>query len=51
MKGARNVSAEMAERFAKAFGLGKRESEYFVELVAFNQAQAARPSARAATSG
>jgi uncharacterized protein (TIGR02147 family) len=45
-KGARNLSAEMAERFAKAFGLGKRESEYFVELVAFNQARSASERAR-----
>ena len=45
-KGARNLSPEMAERFAKALGLGKRESEYFVELVAFNQARSATERAR-----
>ncbi len=45
-KGARNLSPEMAERFAKALGLGKNESEYFVELVAFNQARSAAERAR-----
>ena len=34
----RNLSAEMAERFAEAFGLGDDEARYFVDLVAFNQA-------------
>jgi uncharacterized protein (TIGR02147 family) len=46
MKGARNVSAEMAGRFADGFGLSKREAEYFVELVAFNQAKTATERAR-----
>jgi uncharacterized protein (TIGR02147 family) len=46
MKGERNVSAEAAERFASAFGLAKRESEYFVELVAFNQAKTTSERAR-----
>lgn len=39
MKGERNVSSELAERLAAALGLAKREAEYFVELVAFNQAK------------
>ena len=46
MKGARNVSAEMAGRFADGFGLSKREAEYFVELVAFNQAKTAAERTR-----
>jgi uncharacterized protein (TIGR02147 family) len=45
MKGERNMSAEAAERLAGALGLPKREAEYFVELVAFNQAKT--PSERA----
>lgn len=36
--GERNLSAEMADRFAAAFGLDDDEARYFVDLVAFNQA-------------
>jgi len=46
IKGLRNVSAEMAARFAQGFGLPRREGEYFVELVAFNQAKTAAERAR-----
>lgn len=35
--GERNLSAEMAERFAQACGLKGDESRYFVDLVAFGQ--------------
>ena len=46
MKGERNVSPEKAARFADGFGLHKREAEYFVELVAFNQAKTTAERAR-----
>jgi len=46
MKGSRNMSTEAAERLAAALGLAKREAEYFVELVAFNQAKTPAESAR-----
>lgn len=46
MKGSRNVSTESAERLAGALGLAKREAEYFVELVAFNQAKTPAEKAR-----
>ncbi len=36
--GERNLSAEMAERFAAACSLGDDEGRYFADLVAFNQA-------------
>jgi hypothetical protein len=36
--GARNLSSDMAERFASACGLCADEQKYFVELVAFGQA-------------
>lgn len=36
--GERNLSAEMAERFAEACNLGEDEARYFADLVAFNQA-------------
>ena len=36
--GERNLSSEMAERFAEACGLDDDEARYFVDLVAFNQA-------------
>ena len=39
MEGDRNLTAEMASRFAKACGLGDEEAEYFENLVAFNQAR------------
>jgi uncharacterized protein (TIGR02147 family) len=37
--GERNLSAEMAQRFADACGLDGKEALYFCELVAFNQAR------------
>jgi uncharacterized protein (TIGR02147 family) len=37
--GQRNLSAKMAERFATACGLDDDASRYFVQLVAFNQAE------------
>jgi uncharacterized protein (TIGR02147 family) len=39
MKGERHLSSEMATRFAKACGLGKREASFFCDLVAFGQAK------------
>lgn len=36
--GERNLSADMAERFAAACGLDEDEARYFTDLVAFNQA-------------
>jgi len=36
--GERNLSDDMAERFASACGLGDDEARYFIDLVAFNQA-------------
>jgi uncharacterized protein (TIGR02147 family) len=41
MDGARNLTAEMAARFAQACGLGGEGTTYFVDLVAFNQARSA----------
>ena len=41
MDGARNLTAEMAARFAQACGLGSEGTTYFVDLVAFNQARSA----------
>jgi uncharacterized protein (TIGR02147 family) len=38
IKGRRNLTSEMAFRFANACGLGEDAAEYFVTLVAFNQA-------------
>jgi len=46
MKGSRNLSTELAERLASALGLPKREAEYFIELVAFNQAKTPNEKAR-----
>lgn len=46
MSGSRNVSGALAERLAGALGLAKREAEYFVELVAFNQAKTPGEKAR-----
>ena len=37
--GARNLSAESARKYAKALGLQADESNYFCDLVAFNQAR------------
>jgi uncharacterized protein (TIGR02147 family) len=42
MDGERNLSADAATRFARAFGLGAQESEFFCELVCYNQARTAR---------
>src|SRR5262245_54761071 len=38
MDGERNLSPQMAERFARALGLDDEASAYLVDLVAFNQA-------------
>jgi uncharacterized protein (TIGR02147 family) len=47
MKGARDLSNEMAPRFAKACGLVKREADFFCDLVAYCQAQAVGERTRA----
>lgn len=39
MRGERSLSAESARRVAAAFDLGKRETEYFLHLVEYNQAK------------
>jgi uncharacterized protein (TIGR02147 family) len=39
MKGERDLSSEMAPRFAKACGLGKSEADFFCDLVAYGQAK------------
>jgi uncharacterized protein (TIGR02147 family) len=39
MKGQRDLSTEMAPRFAKACGLAKREADFFCDLVAYGQAK------------
>jgi len=39
MKGERDLSSQMAPRFAKACGLAKRDGEFFCDLVAFCQAK------------
>lgn len=39
MKGQRDLSSEMAPRFAKACGLLRREADFFCDLVAYGQAQ------------
>jgi uncharacterized protein (TIGR02147 family) len=38
MKGERDLSSEMAPRFARACGLPKREADFFCDLVAYGQA-------------
>ncbi len=38
ISGQRNLTSAMAERFAATCGLGREASDYFVTLVAFNQA-------------
>jgi uncharacterized protein (TIGR02147 family) len=40
-EGERNLTAEMAGRFASALGLSGESSAYFCDLVAFNQAESA----------
>jgi uncharacterized protein (TIGR02147 family) len=47
MDGARNLSPKLAERFASALGLKGAASDYFCELVRFNQADSARERAQA----
>jgi uncharacterized protein (TIGR02147 family) len=42
MEGERNLTPEMANQFAAACRLSDRESDYFCELVAFNQARDTR---------
>ena len=39
MKGERDLSPEMAPRFAKACGLVKSEADFFCDLVAYGQAK------------
>jgi uncharacterized protein (TIGR02147 family) len=39
MKGERDLSSEMAPRFAKACGLARREADFFCDLVAYGQAK------------
>lgn len=39
MKGERDLSSEMAPRFAKACGLAKSEADFFCDLVAYGQAK------------
>jgi uncharacterized protein (TIGR02147 family) len=46
MDGARNLTPEMARRFAGACGLRGQAHEYFCELVAFNQAKHAEQRAQ-----
>lgn len=41
IEGSRNLTAQSAEQFAGALGLNTRETEFFRELVAFNQAATA----------
>jgi len=47
MKGERNLSSEMAPRFARACGLVKREAEFFCELVSYDQAKSTDEKQRA----
>jgi uncharacterized protein (TIGR02147 family) len=47
MDGDRNLSAPMAERFAKACGLAGNQARYFCELVAYAQAETADERERA----
>jgi uncharacterized protein (TIGR02147 family) len=47
MEGDRNLTLEMAERFARACGLQGEAAEYFVQLVAFNQASSSAERSRA----
>jgi uncharacterized protein (TIGR02147 family) len=46
MDGERNLTPEMAHRFAEGCGLDGREVDYFCELVAFNQARTASEQKR-----
>jgi uncharacterized protein (TIGR02147 family) len=47
IRGQRNLTADGALRFARGFGLSREETEYFCELVAFNQAKTAEEKSRA----
>lgn len=47
MKGARDLSSEMAPRFARACGLTKGEADFFCELVAYGQAKSTEEKQRA----
>lgn len=47
MDGSRNLTQPMAARFAEAAGLRAEATEYFCELVAFNQAKTAADRGRA----
>src|SRR3954470_5034384 len=47
MDGERNLTSEMAVRFAKACSLRGQAADYFCELVAFNQAKSAAERERA----
>jgi uncharacterized protein (TIGR02147 family) len=47
MKGQRDLSSEMAPRFARACGLAKSELELFCELVAYGQAKTTEEKQRA----
>jgi uncharacterized protein (TIGR02147 family) len=47
MEGDRNLTMEMAERFASACGLQGEPAEYFTQLVSFNQAATSTERARA----
>jgi uncharacterized protein (TIGR02147 family) len=46
MAGERNLAPEMAHQFAHACGLTQTESDYFCELVAFNQARSSAERGR-----
>jgi len=46
IKGERDLSSEMAPRFARACGLTKREADFFCELVAYGQAKATEEKQR-----
>jgi uncharacterized protein (TIGR02147 family) len=47
MDGERNLTQEMAPRFAEACGLRGQAAEYFVALIAFNQAKSVKDRDRA----
>jgi uncharacterized protein (TIGR02147 family) len=47
MQGQRNLTPQMAVRFARGFGLDKVEVDYFCELVAYTQAKTAEERNRA----
>jgi len=47
MKGERDLSSQMAPRFARACGLAKTEADFFCELVAYGQAETTADKQRA----